>query len=180
MTAFLFPRPSGTLSGHAAAPAFVLAVARTPEARADALRPLLAGHFHDAIEPPTALMSMLRQSGSTPWWLGLQLAPATQLHIDAYLGSTGDAKARAALLDGCFRANEAQGTSSLTAIVQLIDLVRVLRARGCNIRMVCFDHGRMDADDSCGEDACAAALRAAFIEGKRSRTRAAEATSVPR
>lgn len=179
MTAFLFPRSSGALSGHAAAPAFVLAVARTAEARADALRPLLVGHFHDAIEPPTALMSMLRQSGGTPWWLGLQLAHASQPHIDAYLYSNGDAKARAALLDGCSRANEAQGTPSLTAIVQLIDFVRVLRARGCNIRMACFDDGRMGADDARGDAPCTAALRAAFIDGKRLRTPAAKTTSVP-
>lgn len=143
--------------------------ARDLYARADALRPLLLGELHGTRETPAVLVSMLRQSGATPWLLGLEIPRQEQARIDAFLRSDGGAKARAALLAGPFWTRDLQDGRSSEAMVRLIDGVRALRRGGRDIRVVCFDDAAPAADGRDRDAHMADALRAALIAQKRRR-----------
>lgn len=141
--------------------------ARDLLAGADALRPLLLGELHGTRETPAVLVSMLRQSGDTPWLLGLEIPRQEQARVDAFLRSDGGAKARAALVAGPFWTRDLQDGRSSDAMMRLIDGVRALRRGGRDIRIVCFDDAAPLSD---GRDAhMADALRAALVAQKHRR-----------
>lgn len=161
------------------APAFLLALlvagpATTTDAMAgagtnavpaqDRLHPLLAGEIDDARETLAQLVSMLRQGSGKPWLLGLGIPCREQARIEAFLRSEGDARDRAVLSAGASWTRDSSDGHGGSAVLPLIDVVRVLRRGGRDIRVVCFDDGAGNGDSADCDTRMAAALRTALAK----------------
>jgi hypothetical protein len=101
---------------------------------------ILLGELHGTRELPAFVARLVTQLAvDRPVVLGLE-APRDELpSLDTYLASDGGDRARqAALRDPFWRAPFQDGRRS-TAMFDLLEAVRVQRARGARIDVVCFD-----------------------------------------
>ena len=99
--------------------------------RAD-LRWLVVGELHGTAELPEAFADLvcLAAARGKPVTVGLEFPPEEQARFDAYMASPGDAKARAALLEGAtWRRGMRDGRSS-AAMAALMERLRVMKAAG--------------------------------------------------
>ena len=110
------------------------AVLRTPN-----LNYLLVGEYHGTVEMPAIAADALCAAAAAgrPVVLGVELTPANQPSLDAYLRSDGGPAARAALLAGPAW-QVAEGRTTL-AMVDLIESARRLAAAGHRVAVVAFD-----------------------------------------
>mgnify|MGYP003374926752 CR=1 FL=1 len=101
---------------------------------------LILGELHGTREVPAFVASLVCQvSSSTATVLALEVPHTEQARIDAFLASSGDANARAALLRGDFWDFPMQDGRRSEAMVQLLEAVRRLREQGAPLVVIAFD-----------------------------------------
>jgi hypothetical protein len=108
-------------------------------------RVLVLGELHGTHEAPALAAALVakRAAAGRPVTLALEISTDEQARIDAFLDSTGDAGARAALLAGAFwqvPAERSDGRRS-TATLALIEAARRARQAGGDVRLLAFDAG---------------------------------------
>jgi hypothetical protein len=125
---------------------------------------LLLGELHGTNESPAFLLNLacLATEAGMPLRVGLEMPPAGQERTNTFLGSTGDAKARAALLEGERWKAEYQWGQTSEAIYRLVEGVRVLRTAGHDVEIVLFDQPG-DGGGQARDRRMASALAAAAV-----------------
>ena len=112
------------------------------EAFRDVARPdfIIMGEAHGTAELPAAFADLVcaYAATGTPLTVGLEFLPAEQAAIDAYLASSGDDAAKAALLASPAWAIR-DGRSS-QAIFDLIETLRRIKHAHPDLAVVAFDH----------------------------------------
>lgn len=100
---------------------------------------LVVGELHGTKELPAAfgdLACIAAKVRGKPVTIGLEFPPDEQPRFDAYMASTGDAAARAALTQGATWRHGMRDGRSSEAMLALIDRVRVMKAQGWVIRLL--------------------------------------------
>lgn len=102
---------------------------------------ILLGEVHGTRELPAFVARLVGQlAADRPVVLALEMFPAELPSLEAYLASDGGPAARAAALrDPWWQAPFQDGRRSV-AMFELIEAMRVLRAGGARVEVVCFDH----------------------------------------
>jgi hypothetical protein len=102
---------------------------------------ILLGEVHGTREVPAFVARLVSQLAvDRPVILGLEIVPAELPSLAAYLASDGGPAARqAALRDPWWQSPFQDGRRSV-AMFELIETMRVLRAGGARVDVVCFDH----------------------------------------
>ena len=112
------------------------------EALRDVQRPdfVIIGEAHGTAELPAAFADLVcaYAAAGTPLTVGLELLPADQPALDAYLASNGDDGAKAALLAS--PAWTIRDGRASQAIFGLIEALRKMKATHGNLAVVAFDH----------------------------------------
>ncbi len=130
------------------------------------LRWLVVGELHGTAELPDAFADLvcLAAARGKPVTVGLEFPPEEQARFDAYMASSGDAKAKAALLEGAtWRRGMRDGRSS-AAMAALMERLRTMKAAGKvkQVRAI-----RNQPTLTPGREFDAAAAEAAIGEGMR-------------
>lgn len=103
---------------------------------------LLVGEMHGTTQVPEVVGRIACHAARAPEAdviLGLELPSDNQPAVDAYLASDGGEPAVAALLAAPHFASETKDGRSSRAMLALLEAVRVWRAAGAPIAVVCFD-----------------------------------------
>jgi hypothetical protein len=112
------------------------------EALRDVQRPdfLIMGEAHGTAELPAAFADLVcaYAAAGTPLTVGLEFLPAEQPALDAYLASSGDDAAKAALLAS--PAWTIRDGRASQAIFDLVDALRKMEAFHSHLAVVAFDH----------------------------------------
>jgi hypothetical protein len=127
------------------APREVMALPRELEAPGSTI---LLGEVHGTREVPAFVGRLVTQlAADRPVIVGLEIPPEELPSLSPYLASDGGAQARdAALRDPFWQAQFQDGRRSV-AMFELIEAMRVLRARGARVDIVCFDLSRSASAD---------------------------------
>ena len=112
----------------------------TPPGLTEAGTTLILGELHGTREVPAFAASLVCHAArTTATVLALEVPYTEQAQIDAFLASSGDAKARADLLRGDFWDFTMQDGRRSEAMVSLLDSARRWRERGAAVSVVAFD-----------------------------------------
>lgn len=115
-------------------------IARQLLEQVPATRPLLFGELHGTVEAPAFVAEVARQAADAgPVLVALEIHADEQSRIDAFLASSGDAEARAALLAGRFWHKEPHDGRDSIAMAALFDALQALRAADKDVRVLAFD-----------------------------------------
>ena len=101
---------------------------------------LILGELHGTREVPAFAANLVCEAtGTTETVLALEIPHTEQARIDAFLASSGDAKARADLLIGDFWDFPMQDGRRSEAMFSLIEAARRMRGHGAPLKIVAFD-----------------------------------------
>ncbi len=130
------------------------------------LRWLIVGELHGTTELPDAFADLvcLAASAGKPVTVGLEFPQSEQARFDAYMASTGDAAARAALLQGATWRQPLRDGRSSQAMLALVDRLRLMKAAGQVARVLAI---RKEVAFTQGQPFDAAAGEAAIGDGMR-------------
>jgi hypothetical protein len=104
---------------------------------------LVVGELHGTNETPDLVASIVKDAlADRPVRLGLEMQRSEQPYMDAYVQSAGSAADKAAFLKTPFW--KVQDGRSSTAMLRLIDTVRVLREHGARLNVVAMEPDYVD------------------------------------
>jgi hypothetical protein len=111
---------------------------------------LILGELHGTREVPAFAANLAcRATRAVETVVALEIPDTEQARIDAYLASSGDANARAKLLQGEFWDFPMQDGRRSEAMVQLLEAARRLREQGAPLIVIAFDpEGPPDVRDA--------------------------------
>ena len=101
---------------------------------------VILGEMHGTNETQKVVAALAcRATAAAPVRVALEIPSPEQPRLDAYLASAGSAADKQTLLAGAFWTRDFQDGRSSTAMLALVDAVRVLGRQGADIKIVAFD-----------------------------------------
>lgn len=124
---------------------------------------IVVGEVHGTVELPAVFADMVRLAAARdrPMIVAIEHTPESQAGLDAYMASDGGAEARRRLASDAPGWQMPDGRAS-TAMFELVEAARALKAGGADVGLIAFDHWIESGTNERREAAMAANLVAAW------------------